>query len=212
MLHCDLRVRWKVASDLRFRAAISEPKTPSFCGIFGDLAQSTRKSLAIAIVRFWCAKIIAFRVFPLFLPSAITAFSGPESRFNLAIVACKAFEPIFPRYHHRLGKMDKKSLDSLIPVRKTNKHKHSWRDGVRNKEEPSLRKNGTRPWGKPGPVPGTSRPFSVEFHSEIAILSLGRVGVRPWGTKFIADSDFKFFQQATSAKLLIYCGMVPVWN
>ena len=33
MLHCDLRVRWKVASDLRFRAAISEPKTPSFCGI-----------------------------------------------------------------------------------------------------------------------------------------------------------------------------------
>ena len=56
MPHCDLRVRWKVASDLRFRAAISEPKTPSFCGISGDLAQSTRKSLAIAIVRFWCAK------------------------------------------------------------------------------------------------------------------------------------------------------------
>ena len=56
MLHCDLRVRWKVASDLRFRAALSEPKTPSFCGISGDLAPSTRKSLAIAIVRFWCAK------------------------------------------------------------------------------------------------------------------------------------------------------------
>ena len=56
MMHCDLRVRWKVASDLRFRAAISEPKTPSFCGISGDLAPSTRKSLAIAIVRFWCAK------------------------------------------------------------------------------------------------------------------------------------------------------------
>ena len=56
MLHCDLRVRWKVASDLRFRAAISESKTPSFCGISGDLAPSTRKSLAIAIVRFWCAK------------------------------------------------------------------------------------------------------------------------------------------------------------
>ena len=56
MLHCDLRVRWKVASDLRFRAAISEPKTPSFCGISGDLAPSIRKSLAIAIVRFWCAK------------------------------------------------------------------------------------------------------------------------------------------------------------
>ena len=61
MPHCDLRVRWKVASDLRFRAAISEPKTPFFCGISGDLAQSTRKSLAIAIVRFWCAKLAATR-------------------------------------------------------------------------------------------------------------------------------------------------------
>ena len=63
MLHCDLRVRWKVASDLRFRAAISEPKTPSFCGISGDLAPSTRKSLAIAIVRFWCAKLEWFEQF-----------------------------------------------------------------------------------------------------------------------------------------------------
>ena len=57
MMHCDLRVRWKVASDVRFRAAISEPKTPSCCRISGDLAPSTRKSLAIAIVRFWCAKL-----------------------------------------------------------------------------------------------------------------------------------------------------------
>ena len=38
-----LRVRWKIASDLRFRVAISEAKTPSFCGISGDLAPSTRK-------------------------------------------------------------------------------------------------------------------------------------------------------------------------
>ena len=57
MLHCDLRVRWKVAGDLRFRTAISEPKTSSFGGISGDLASSTRKALAIiVIVRFWCAK------------------------------------------------------------------------------------------------------------------------------------------------------------
>ena len=57
MLHCDLRVRWKVASDFRFWAAISEPKTHSFCGISFDLGQSTQKSLAIAIVQFWCAKL-----------------------------------------------------------------------------------------------------------------------------------------------------------
>ena len=56
ILPCDLRVQWKVASDLRFRGAISEPKIPSFCGSSGDLTPSTRKSLAIAIVRYWCAK------------------------------------------------------------------------------------------------------------------------------------------------------------
>ena len=56
MLHCDLRVRWKVASDLRFEAAISQLEITSFCGMSGDLGPSTRKSLAIAIVRFWCAK------------------------------------------------------------------------------------------------------------------------------------------------------------
>ena len=26
--HCDLRVRWKVASDLRFQVAISDPENP----------------------------------------------------------------------------------------------------------------------------------------------------------------------------------------
>ena len=52
MLHCDLRVRWKVASDLRFRAAVSEPKIPSFCGISGDLSLSTRKSLGRPVCSF----------------------------------------------------------------------------------------------------------------------------------------------------------------
>ena len=44
-----------------------------------------------------------------------------------------------------------------------------------NKRGPSLQQT--------GPVPGTNRPRSVEFHSKIGILSrlsLGRVGVRPW--------------------------------
>ena len=43
--------------------------------------------------------------------------------------------------------------------------------------------NGPPPRDKMGPVPGINRPFSVEFHSRIAILSrlsLGRVAVRPW--------------------------------
>ena len=81
MLQCELRVRWKVASDLRFRAAISETKTPSFCGISGDLAPSTRKSLAIANVRFWYAKAAIFflrkmlwNVLELFEP----LFCGPD--------------------------------------------------------------------------------------------------------------------------------------
>ena len=49
ILHCDLRVRWKVAGDLQFQAAISSPKPLSFCRISGDLAPSTRKSLAIKL-------------------------------------------------------------------------------------------------------------------------------------------------------------------
>ena len=77
MLHCDLRVRWKVASDLRFRAATSEPKTPSFCGISGDLAPSTRKSLAIAIVRFWCAKL---RKQPVLLRANFVLTKDPKKR------------------------------------------------------------------------------------------------------------------------------------
>ena len=41
---------------MRFRAVISAPEIPSFCGISGNLAPSTRKSPAIAIVQFWLAK------------------------------------------------------------------------------------------------------------------------------------------------------------
>ena len=54
MLHCDLRVRWKVASDLRFRAAISEPKTPSFCGISGDLARQRENTTTKARISYAC--------------------------------------------------------------------------------------------------------------------------------------------------------------
>ena len=61
MLHCDLRLRWKVTSDSRFQAAISEPETLPFCRTSGGLAPSTRKSLAIAILRFWFAKISIVR-------------------------------------------------------------------------------------------------------------------------------------------------------
>ena len=46
MLHGDLSVRWKVASDFRFRAAISEPKTPSFCGISAPKFGSVNAEIA----------------------------------------------------------------------------------------------------------------------------------------------------------------------
>ena len=53
-------LRFKGAIENRWRFAISScdfrPKTDSFCGNSGDLTLSTRKSLAIAIVRFWCAR------------------------------------------------------------------------------------------------------------------------------------------------------------
>ena len=41
-LHPDLRLRWKIASDLRFRAATSEPQTPSFSGIFWQFGSVKR--------------------------------------------------------------------------------------------------------------------------------------------------------------------------
>ena len=44
------------ARDSQLRAAVSEPKTHSFYSNSGDLTRSTRKSLGIAIVRFWCAE------------------------------------------------------------------------------------------------------------------------------------------------------------
>ena len=91
MLHCDLRVRWKVASDLRFRAAIYEPKSPSFCGISGDLAQSTRKSLAIAIVQFWCAKNTKVHMWR---KGSCTTTSGKKKAHKH-----KFFCPVGPSFH-----------------------------------------------------------------------------------------------------------------
>ena len=41
MLHCNLKTRWKITSELRFRAVVSEPQraqTQSSCGNAGDLA------------------------------------------------------------------------------------------------------------------------------------------------------------------------------
>ena len=42
-----------------FELRFLRPKPLFFGGISGDLAPSTRKPLAIAIVRFWCAKVRA---------------------------------------------------------------------------------------------------------------------------------------------------------
>ena len=40
----------------------------------------------------------SFRVFPLFLPSTITASEGPEPYFSLAIIAFGAFDFMVPKY------------------------------------------------------------------------------------------------------------------
>ena len=42
--------------------------------------------------------IIAFGVFPLFLPLAIAALGGPEGYLSLAIINFGAFEFIVPKY------------------------------------------------------------------------------------------------------------------
>ena len=55
-----------------------------------------------------------FGVFLLFLLLASTAFGGPEGYFSLAIKAFGAFGFVVPKYYYRLGKMDKRSLASLI--------------------------------------------------------------------------------------------------
>ena len=47
---------------------------------------------------------IAFRVFRLFLPLAITAIRGPAGYFRLAIIAFRAFGFTVPKYFDRSGK------------------------------------------------------------------------------------------------------------
>ena len=56
----------------------------------------------------------SMRSLPSVLPLAITACGGPESYFSLAIIAFGALEFIVPEYYCRLGKMEKRSLTSLI--------------------------------------------------------------------------------------------------
>ena len=121
ILRCDLRVRWKVASDLRFRAAISEPKIPSFCGLSGDLAQSTRKALAIAIVRFWCAKSLSCCKWdhrsPLFddmPPSEIAVTNFYESGGSLGEVLDKQFRAFFA-LHFLLCRMAHQNVSQHSP-------------------------------------------------------------------------------------------------
>ena len=117
MLHCDLRVRWPVAGDLRFRVAISEPEYPSFCGISSDSAPSTRKSLAIAIVRFWRAKspdppILAF------LEKKSTD-APKKARISLSAEPLKSLE--------KKGKRTKKQGEPQNERSKENEESKDWR-------------------------------------------------------------------------------------
>ena len=57
---------------------------------------------------------MAFGVYPLFLPLAITAFGAPGGFFTLAIIAFGAFEFVVPKYYVAWGKGKWRSLDSLF--------------------------------------------------------------------------------------------------
>ena len=75
--------------------------------------------------------------------------------------------------------------EHLPPVgqEKSNKHKHFGRDGVRDKQEPSLGQTGPLPGTNWDPAPGQTGLFL--FNSSVkalfcSVCFLGRVGVRPW--------------------------------
>ena len=115
MLHCDLRVRWKVASDLGFQAAISEPKTPSFCRIHGDLPPSTRKSLAIAIVRCWRAareKSTKIKFF----------FRRAPDTFKFLRHVMRAIWSVRPKCSHRCVSLKETSLKPVQSLKHTTKN------------------------------------------------------------------------------------------
>ena len=69
-------------------------------------ALKTLTSLNKEVRQFFLGDNLAFGVFPLFFPLAITAFGGPEGSFSLAIIAFGAFGFIVPKHYCRLGKMD----------------------------------------------------------------------------------------------------------
>ena len=77
-----VRMRRKVASDLRFLVAISDPKTPFLCGISGDLALSTRKSAlrTLTLQSLLFSISLLFSLFRFFLAFFVRcSFSNQES-------------------------------------------------------------------------------------------------------------------------------------
>ena len=65
-------------------------------------------------VRPFSYATIAFGVFPLFLPLAITACGGPETYFSLAIIAFGAFQFSILKYYYRWGEWTLRNLASLF--------------------------------------------------------------------------------------------------
>ena len=66
--------------------------------VFFVLALKTLSSLNKEVLGRFSKVVVAFRVFPLLLPLAITAFGGPEGYFRLAIIAFGAFQFIAPKH------------------------------------------------------------------------------------------------------------------
>ena len=144
---------WQVISDYRYSIALPE-ELISIAET--DLWNLKRKSLIADT-----ASLLNSNSFPLQIQ-----ISGSK-RINSVIISATTV-PLPPILEHKSGKKE------------TYKHKHFGRDSVRDKQEPSPGTNGTPPRDKLGPVLGTNRPFSVEFHSVPFVPGTGVVFLVYW--------------------------------
>ena len=88
-LHCDVGVRWKVASDLRFRVAISEAEPLLSPGFLAIWLHQRGNRYRLQLCNFWCAKYKWFLDSPIKSSPSKTKCKGSGLTFlELQIVQC----------------------------------------------------------------------------------------------------------------------------